>query len=343
MSRETQSAVAGTVAFEQKLAAAWPPKRWADVPTVVAVSGGADSVALLAALRRLAAPATVGNLIVAHLNHRLRGDESDGDEAFVIDVAKRLGVRCETRRLDVAAAAAARGVGLEEAARDARYEFFLDVARRYGARYVVTAHTLDDQAETVLLRILRGTGLAGLAGIPRVRPLADGSLGLVRPLLAMRRGEVLDYLAALGQEYRTDSSNAEPDYTRNRVRNDLLPQLAREFNPRIVEALTALAAQAGELREALTPIVDRLLVAAEFTATDAGFTLSCAAPAGEPRHLVRETLVAAWTRSGLPLQAMGYEEWNALADFVTGAPAKRMFPGGVAVERSGDRVVVKRM
>ena len=253
MTRETRTAVADSVAFEQKLAAAWPPERWADVPTVVAVSGGADSVALLAALRRLAAPAAVGNLIVAHLNHRLRGDESEGDEAFVVAVAKRLGVRCETRRVDVAASAAARGVGLEEAAREARYEFFLDVARRYGARYVVTAHTLDDQAETVLLRVLRGSGSDGLAGIPERSP--DGRV--VRPLLAASRAQILDYATRVGLHWREDPSNRSAAYARSRLRTRWLPGLANDFNPGLLRALGRLAEAQRRDAEWMESLVER--------------------------------------------------------------------------------------
>src|SRR3954468_11588552 len=179
-----------------KLAAAFPPERWRDVTTLVAVSGGADSVALLCGLAALKQGQGEGRLIAAHFNHQLRGAESDEDEAFVRRLARELTVDIEVGSGDVRGGAS--GDGLEAAARSARYAFLTETARRSGARYVVTAHTADDQVETVLHRILRGTGLGGLAGIPRVRELTPGQ-ALVRPLLSAGRADVTAYLLSLNQ------------------------------------------------------------------------------------------------------------------------------------------------
>src|SRR5688572_29033082 len=207
--------------FELRLATDWPPAAWREVTVIAAVSGGADIVALLRALLAIRQQGA-GRQVAAHCNHRLRGAESEADAAFVADLCRQLGLTCEIGIVDVSQAANS-GDGLEAAAREARYGFLKSVAARHGARYLATAHTADDQAETLLHRIVRGTGLAGLAGIPRVRPLNELTT-LIRPLLGARRSEVLAYLADIGQEYRHDASNLDRRFTRNRIRHELLPR-----------------------------------------------------------------------------------------------------------------------
>jgi tRNA(Ile)-lysidine synthase len=202
---------------------------------LVAVSGGADSVALLALLQALA-PELRLTLHVAHLDHALRS-ESGADADFVRDLCAQLAVPLTVERSDVAALAAARGVGIEEAGRDARREFLLRTATQYGCTRIALGHHRGDQAETVLHRLMRGTGNTGLAAM---RPLHGP---FVRPLLDLSRRSLRDYLQARGLAYRDDASNADPAFTRNRIRHQLLPQLTT-FNPRIETALVELAAQA---------------------------------------------------------------------------------------------------
>lgn len=323
--------------FERRFLVAWPPAQWSDAGVLVAFSGGADSTALLAVLARLR-PENVGDCVVAaHFNHRLRGTDSDADAAHCVALSQQLGVRCEVGTGDTAGAASEQGDGIEAAARTDRYRFLETTAARLGLRYIATAHTLDDQAETVLHRLLRGTGVGGLAGMRRARPLADGAIGLVRPLLEFRRAELLRYVERRGLKFRSDGSNADLRFTRNRIRRELLPQLAREYNPRIVESLARLATQAEELGELIAGLVEPVVDGLVRRADDAGCELNCEALADAPRHLVREALVAVWRRQRLPEQAMGYAEWDALAEMATNAaPAKRMFPGGVTAERVGD-------
>jgi len=214
---------------------------------IVAISGGADSVALLDIL------ATLDNLrltlVPAHLNHLLRGEESDRDEQFVRQIASRYGLTPEVRRVDVAAAAAAKGLSLEEAGREARYAFFRELAGRYGAREIALAHHRDDQAETVLMRLLRGSAGSGLSAI---RPRGEDGL-LVRPLLVARRGEIEAYLAMVGLTWREDSSNSDTGFLRNRIRHELLP-LLRSYNPRITEGLCQTAEALARDEEILSAI-----------------------------------------------------------------------------------------
>ena len=169
--------------FETRLAASWPPEDWKDLTVLAAVSGGGDSVALLRGLAALKLPGE-GRLIAAHVNHKLRGADSDADQAFVQELCGQLGLACEVATAAVDPTAGSRGQGIEATARRARYAVLEEMAGRVGARFVVTAHTADDQAETILHRILRGTGIRGLSGMSRSRRL--GPATLLRPLLGYR-------------------------------------------------------------------------------------------------------------------------------------------------------------
>ena len=203
----------------------------------VGVSGGADSVALLRFLAALR-PQFGWDLVVCHIHHGLRGAEADRDECFVRALAEQLGLPCAVSRIDAAALALRDHISVEEAGRTARYVFFAQTAGEGGR--IATAHTLDDSIETVLMNLVRGTGLRGLCGIPRTRG------NIVRPLLDCTRAEVEDYLGALGQPYCTDSTNLTDDYTRNRIRHDILPRLCAlnpNFPGAMARMLPRLAAQ----------------------------------------------------------------------------------------------------
>ena len=200
----------------------------------VAVSGGADSVCLLHVLRELA-PHWNLRLEVLHLDHRLRGDASKGDAHFVRDLAASLGLSFHGRE-----AAAFEG-NMEQAARAARREFFLEFVRAGRLDRIALGHTRDDQAETVLFRLLRGAGASGLAAMCPVTPE-----GLVRPLLETRREEVEAYLVGRGIAWREDATNRDTAFSRNRIRHELLPQLVREWNPNLVELLAQTAELAQE-------------------------------------------------------------------------------------------------
>jgi tRNA(Ile)-lysidine synthase len=193
---------------------------------VAAVSGGPDSVCLLYALREL----KIRMVGIAHVNHKLRGADSDEDERFVSAMARDMGLDFHG---DVANL---RGGNLEQAARRARREFFHDLIRRGVADRIALGHTRDDQAETVLFRMLRGSGLAGLAGI-----LPVTAEGLIRPLLGVTRSQVETFLRERGIPWREDASNLETRFARNRIRHELLPRLKQDWNPRLTEALAHLA------------------------------------------------------------------------------------------------------
>ncbi len=304
---------------------------------VVAVSGGPDSVALLYALLDPARGTEDGRLVVAHLNHRLRGEESDADEDFVRALHARLTVgspelRLRCASLDVKTAAA--GENLESVARRLRYEWLAGVAQDEGVTRVVTGHTADDQAETVLHRLLRGAGLRGLRGIAPSRPLADGVV-LLRPMLAVRRADVLAYLISLGEPYREDSSNLDPAFTRNRIRHELLPLLASRFNPEVVRGLCRLAGQAEETYAAEEAEALTLLKLAERPRAGDLLVFDRKTFVAAPRHRVREALRLAWRREGWPVGEMGFDAWERLAAVALGETAAVDLPGGVRARARG--------
>lgn len=341
------------------MAARWPPDQWKDLTLVVAVSGGPDSVALLRALAALKNEVGgSGRLIVAHLNHHLR-PESVEDARFVAKLAQALELPYEHADAAVAELAARQGNGIEAAARQARYDFLQAVAQKLGARYVTTAHTADDQVETVLLNIVRGTGLSGLAGMPRARPLGP-AVSLIRPLLDVRREAVLKYLDELGQRYCVDVSNASHDFARNRVRHELLPLLSEKYNSDVRNAITRLAQLANDSQNLIDKLADDLLERCAISeipsqgfvrrSSDQNVNLNFVPLVKIDRHLVREMMMTLWRRVDWPLQDMGFAEWDALADMAlpTGtnasrsSPKKRVFPGNIIVERLGDQLRLSR-
>jgi len=203
-----------------------------------AVSGGADSVALLRVLLELQTEAGIV-IVVAHFNHQLRGDESDVDEQFVADLAHRYDLQFFAGRGDVRLHSIAKKLSLEHAARDLRYGWLHDLAREHGLNAVATGHTLDDQAETVLMKFLRGAGTRGLAGICPIMLLDH--LPVVRPLLETSRPEIEQYLHLIDQPWLEDHTNRDIRLTRNRIRHELLPLLERDFNPNIRRVLSETA------------------------------------------------------------------------------------------------------
>ncbi len=218
-----------------------------------AVSGGADSTALLLTLHEQAAKSGWG-LSAAHLHHGIRGSEADADREFVRALCTRLAVPLHESEADVPGAANADGETLEEAARNARLRFFACLLASGAATHIATAHTADDQAETVMMKLIRGAWTEGLGGIAPVLWVdeqgtpAAGTTGagqIVRPLLHASRVQVVAFLRARGQSWREDSTNASTEHTRNRVRAQLMP-LLREFNPQIAAALCATAELARE-------------------------------------------------------------------------------------------------
>ena len=229
---------------------------------VVAVSGGPDSTALLLSLCRVGQPLDL-HLHVAHLIHDLRGAETEEDAGFVSDLANRLGLPVTIQRADPLEYQRQRGISsFEQATRELRYDFLRTVALERDAPAVAVGHTRDDQAETVLEHILRGSGIHGLRGMtetsPWPWPTGVDDVLLLRPLLPVSRSETEGYCRDLGQPFRRDSENDSPKFTRNRIRHDLLPCLASGYNPRVADALVRLSRNAALDLDFLEQECDRI-------------------------------------------------------------------------------------
>jgi tRNA(Ile)-lysidine synthase len=215
---------------------------------VVAVSGGPDSVCMLLVLHELSTSLSL-RLVVACLDHSTRGGESQRDAAFVQSLADSMQIECHVDKVEIGALKPP-GVSFEAAARDARYEFLERVAEETRSTKVAVGHTANDQAETMLMRLLSGTGLRGLAGIRPVRQL--GGVLLVRPLIDVKRSEIMGYLECHNVSFRVDETNLDPGYVRNKVRLELIPTLEKQYNRNVVDALTRAARVLQEEEEYLS-------------------------------------------------------------------------------------------
>jgi tRNA(Ile)-lysidine synthase len=312
---------------------------------VVAASGGPDSVALAHLLVGLLQEGKFPRLALGHVNHQLRGAESDDDEDFVKSLPalwqmeNDLRLTCHTQHIDVAAIAGAEKANLEGIARRERYRWLTQLAHATGASWIATGHSADDQAETVLFRLLRGSGILGLGGIPRCRPLGQDLL-LVRPCLIQRRQVLLDYLHVKSVPYRLDSSNRDTCFTRNRLRLELLPQLAKNYNPDIVNVLCRLAEQAHDLHEEITPAAAQLLTEAEFPRAGKILVFSVDRLKNASPNLVREMFRLVWPREGWPMGDMDFLRWNRMTEIVFGTRSAWDFPGKIHMRRVGSVVQI---
>lgn len=327
----------------KQMGQAWPVESWRDLHVAVALSGGADSVALLRAVLDIKQQVLgAGSVTALHVNHQLRGAQSDADAAWCEQLCQTHGVALKVLTGDATRRAAADGDGIEAAARDERYELLTHATEQLGARYLATAHTSNDQAETVLLRLLRGAGLRGLSGIPRTRVLTP-SLTLVRPLLDCSREVLLAYLAELQQSYRTDSSNLDTQFTRNRVRNELLPLLREQYNAEVDHALRRFAVQAEDAQRLIEVLAGELLAKSDLTSNDSQLSLLLNVFEGQPTIVVCEALRIAWRRAELPEQAMTYQWWRRLAELADSTLQDEILnlPSGVRASTSEGRLCLR--
>lgn len=303
-----------------------------DGTLLVAVSGGIDSVALLHGLDELAEKHHL-KLLIGHVNHGLRGSESEADQAFVETLAAGLGVPWEVASVDPARARAGGSSRdrptPQEAARELRYSALQAMAKRHGAGWLATAHQADDQAETVLLRLLRGAGPDALGGIPECSP--DGRV--VRPLLGVSRAEVERFAAERRLIWREDASNASDAYARNRLRHHWLPGLMQEFNPRLLRAIGNLAEAQRRDSEWIMSRVEQE-AAARFVRMDGWLAIDTKDWAALPEALARRLTRLALQRCGAS-RLVTRVHLERMGAFLTSAsPGKRIeLPGDLRLER----------
>ncbi len=298
---------------------------------LVGISGGADSVTLLHLLASRQREFGF-ELCAAHLNHQLRPGEAENDQRLVERLCRRLGVPLVSGRIDGPVLIRQKGLSAEDALRRARYEFLRKAAKKAGAGKIALAHTRDDQAETVLMRIIRGAGLRGLAGIPAAR--SAGGVTIVRPLLNCRRKELEEYLRRRKIRWREDSSNRDPRFLRNRVRQELLPLLERNYNPGIRSVLTVLAENSAADYAFLAAEGKKALRRAAITVGARRIRLSARKFFAEETALRKEIFRQVVGRLKGDLQGLTYRHWQEL-DRLPASPAgeKRIdLPGGIRME-----------
>lgn len=323
----------------------------AGVTLVVGVSGGADSSTLIYSLHRLSAACGI-RLCVAHLNHDFRGEEADEDARFVESLAGELGLPVSVEKRDPTAYQRERRISsFEQVAREMRYSFLSSVAAQAGAAAVAVGHTEDDLAETTLLHLLRGAGLTGLRGMTEVAPWpwppGLATPALFRPLLEVTKLETVDYCRELGRPFREDSGNAMFRFTRNRVRQDLMPYLAAEYNPRVRDALARLARTAALELDYLEQETERVwpLVVME-GADDGGAAVIFDRAAVLELHpaLRRRVLRRGYIELTREARRLRESHIRAMAELVE-AKASGLtldLPGGLQLEVEGRRLILRR-
>ena len=313
---------------------------------LVGVSGGGDSVALLRILVLLRPTWRLG-LRAVHVDHGLR-PESPQDAAFVESLGRRWDVPVTVVQREVAAACARQGWSLEDGARRIRYAAFCETAEAAGVQVVALAHTADDQAETVLMRLVRGTGLLGLGAMPIRRPLEDR--WIVRPLLERWREELLQFLREEHLQWREDATNKDPRFLRNRIRHQLLPLLARDYNPNIKQALVQLAQQSladyAYLQDAAGRQWRRIAKPMKTQAAPAGavrawtVSLSVSRFLHQPKAVQRQLMRQAIQRVRGDVGRLEFRHWiQAERLFQEPRAGSLDLPGGVQLRRESDRVI----
>lgn len=307
-----------------------------DDRVVIALSGGPDSVFLLHALDKLKKILNV-SLYAFHLNHGLRGEEADRDMEFCENLCNRMKIPIQVVRRDVAAFAHENGLSVEEAGHQLRYSIYKDMLEHFGADIIATGHTFDDQAETVLMRLLSGAGKKGLAGIAPVR---EGYI--IRPLIEVRKQEILDFLEWSNIRYKLDSTNLDDSMLRNRIRNVLIPLLKEKFNPQVEENLCRIATifqeEMNYLDETTGSLLNRYARVTENRAVlDIEETLSLSPFIA--KYLLRR-LVAVFSGS---LKDISFEHTNSLFDLLESRSGSSVIlPGGLKAEREYRFLVITR-
>jgi len=302
---------------------------------IVGVSGGPDSVALVKILHTINASKGLHlRLLVAHLNHQLRGKSAGEDAQFVQDFAAKLSLPCMVKEADIQKIAEQTKCSIEEAARIERYRFFQEAAREHNATLIALGHTADDNVETVLHRIIRGTGTVGLGGIPIKRPLVpDSPIQIIRPLLFTWRKEIIQYLRNERLNYRTDESNYETIYLRNKIRLDLIPLLENQYNPNIKNTLNQFCQIFNTNNEYLSAEAKKTLKNATIKGDRERYVIDARFLKKQPKILQHLVVQEILNNLQIPLKEITYEHYTTILDEIAKAGRMRHFqlPGKLYV------------
>lgn len=303
---------------------------------MVGVSGGPDSVALLHFLLLLASRFSL-RLAVAHLNHSLRREESDSDAEFVASLARKLDLPFYVQKVDVAKYRKKNKLSMEEAARYVRYNFYQSVVTKNGYNRIALGHNYDDNAELVLMNILRGSGPLGSSGIPPIR-----DQWIIRPLIQVKRSEIIEFLDQRGLKYRLDSSNLDPKYMRNRLRLHLIPLLKSSYNPKIIDALNRFGSISKAEEEWIKTITDKLFEKTVLKKEDNCVTLSVpginTVHLAAQRRIIRKTIELVKTN----LRRIGFTHTESVISLVHKGPVdgELDLPDDIKVRRKGNELII---
>ncbi|TVM04355.1 MAG: tRNA lysidine(34) synthetase TilS [Candidatus Brocadia sp. WS118] len=286
---------------------------------IVGVSGGPDSVALIKILHAINSAKNLHlSIFLAHLNHQLRGTSSEEDAQFVQNLSNELSLPFILKSVNIEKIAAQTKRSIEETARRERYKFFMESAQVHSASAVVTGHTADDNAETILHRIIRGTGTLGLGGIPLKRPLTTGSpIYLVRPLLFVWRKEIIEYLGEKHCNYRTDASNDDRIYLRNKIRLELIPFLENQYNPNVKNLLIQLCQILNLQNEFFVTEAKKILQASTVEIKHDSYTLDTRYLTQYPKILQYFALREILNTLHAPLNEITYSHYTKILDEIT--------------------------
>ncbi len=300
---------------------------------VVGVSGGADSVALLRALHFLQDQLQL-ELYVAHFDHHTRAGQSAEERKWVEELVKQIQLPVRIGKIDID------GDFSEEAMRQFRLDFLIETAQEFQAAYICLAHHADDQAETVLHHLIRGTGLQGMTGIPARRVLSE-HLTLLHPMLAVRKSAILNYLESISQEFCVDSSNRDLRYTRNLIRHQLIP-LLNKLNPQSVAHVLQLSHQASEACDYIQGCVQKLFESSVISIDREMVRLDAGVLRDAPVMMTRELFRLVWEEQKWPRKKMTFTHWGNLARFVREDQVRIDFPAGIIARKRGEMLTLER-
>ncbi|MEK6732903.1 MAG: tRNA lysidine(34) synthetase TilS [Candidatus Omnitrophota bacterium] len=306
---------------------------------LVGVSGGPDSVTLLHVLHSLKKEYSL-NILVAHLDHKFRGEESKADRIFCQELAKKYGLEIVFEEIDVPKIAEEKGISPEEAARFERYNFFKAAAKERGIKKITVGHTRDDQAETVLMRLIRGAGMKGLGGISPVKEM-QGFL-IIRPLIEISRKEVEEFISGSGLKFRKDSSNEKTIFTRNKVRLELIPFLEKEFNANIKEVLANMAENLQIENEFLAKYAKRKFNSVS-KIKHSEIYIDLKKFKKQPEAVRKRILRTALEELKGDLRRLTYQHWKEIEELIDNRPVNSIvdLPAGISITKDRTNLILK--
>ncbi|MBU3911846.1 MAG: tRNA lysidine(34) synthetase TilS [Candidatus Omnitrophica bacterium] len=309
---------------------------------LVGLSGGPDSVALLHALAAIKQDYSL-KIYIAHIDHMFRGEESKQDRKFCQDLAESMGLTAFCEERDIPKIAEEKGMSSEEVARLERYEFFFRVARENSVDKIAVGHTKDDQAETILMRMIRGSGLSGLGGMNPVKDMKG--MVVIRPLINATRQEIEGFIKECGLKCRHDSSNDEVVFTRNKVRHELIPYLEDRFNPNIKEVLVNMAENLRTEDEFLEKFSSRKFKIMSKKSRSGYITVDIGKFKKQPHAIKKRIIRSALKELKGDLRRFTYQHWKEIEELVNARPVNSVvdLPGGIDIKKEKGAIIFKKV